>query len=161
MTGRTPPASEKKITAGAGPPSGSCRVTSITPSGVVTSTVVTGTGASFYSVLLRNWGQLEHGDLAQMRPDLPRRRVARERPRAARAAALQAVQVAGYRLGRLGRLDQCGLMPLGLLAFHRAPARREQITHPVPAPVRGAHVVAALPLDDGDRPCPRLAGPAA
>src|ERR1700760_3686906 len=43
MTGRTPPASAKKITAGAGPkPSGSDRGTAMVPSGVRTSNWVTG-----------------------------------------------------------------------------------------------------------------------
>src|SRR5580700_11060357 len=49
-------------------------------------------------------------------------------------------------------------MHRGIVAFNRAPAGREKVTDPVPAPVGCAYVALSKQLHDGDWPRAGLAG---
>jgi citrate/tricarballylate utilization protein len=100
--------------------------------------------------------EVEHRDLVEMAPDGVGTGVARKGPHGTRA--VEAGEVSGHRLDGVVVLGQPDSPSLGIVPFHDAPAGREQVAHPVPAPVGRADVALSPRLHDGDRPRTSLPG---
>jgi citrate/tricarballylate utilization protein len=100
--------------------------------------------------------EVEHRDLVEMVPDGVGAGVAWKGPHGTRA--VEAGEISGHRPDGVVVLGQPDSPSLGIVAFHSAPAGREQVAHPVPAPVRRADVALSSRLHDGDRPRTSLPG---